>query len=206
MRELPDFWHVQCIKSKRNIMVHEDMTLANNKDNTNHAHRFSPVNLEGWLAANQPRLHPTKRKVLQASADLCSHGQWISSSEIREALGMSQQLLNRHLRGLQSQNLLEISPMGAGLPLNVRPTSAGLRALSQRGPGRFSASPQEAQKADEPIEKKAQLAGAGQRLYQALSPYLKDLDEDGFVSLIRKLRGRVGSGPLRLPKPPHPHP
>lgn len=170
--------------------------MARNSNNKGQTNRPNPVNLEGWLAANQPRLHPTKRKVLQVLAGLCADAQWVSSSEIREAAGLSQQLLNRHLRGLQSQGLVQVSPMGPGLPLNVRPTATGLRALGLRGPGRSSAAQPEPQKADSPPEQKGQLGNAGQRLYQALSPYLKNLDEDGFASLIKNRAAELSQSHL----------
>jgi DNA-binding MarR family transcriptional regulator len=67
-----------------------------------------PVRLEAWLAANQPRLHPTQRKVLQAVADLSAGGVQVPSSTVRERLGMSQQLLNRHLRALEGAGLVQI--------------------------------------------------------------------------------------------------
>ena len=90
-----------------------------------------PVRLDAWVASKHPRLHPTRRMVLKVVASLCRDGQWATSSEVRESTDLSQQLLNRHLRGLESDGMIRIVKPGPGLPLNVRPTSTGLRLLGQ---------------------------------------------------------------------------
>ena len=92
------------------------------------------VDMGAWVAANLPRLHPTRRKVLTVTADLTQNGHWTTSSKVRTHTGLSQQLLNRHLRALQQKGLLELENQGPGLPLNVMITGAGLRALGLRGP------------------------------------------------------------------------
>ncbi|MCF8066932.1 MAG: helix-turn-helix domain-containing protein, partial [Desulfarculaceae bacterium] len=81
-----------------------------------------PVRLDAWVASKHPRLHPTRRMVLKVVASLCREGQWATSSEVRESTDLSQQLLNRHLRGLESDGMIHIVKPGPGLPLNVRPT------------------------------------------------------------------------------------
>ena len=90
-----------------------------------------PVRLDAWVASKHPRLHPTRRMVLKVVASLCRDGEWATSSEVRESTDLSQQLLNRHLRGLESDGMIRIVKPGPGLPLNVRPTSMGLRLLGQ---------------------------------------------------------------------------
>jgi hypothetical protein len=168
-----------------------------------------PVRLEAWLAANQPRLHPTQRKVLQAVADLSAGGAQVPSSTVRERLGMSQQLLNRHLRALEASGLVQLESPGAGLPLLARTSGLGLRALGLRGPQ--PAAKPENEPAAQPGEPLAQLApppgqsagqAAGQaaslglassrerllrfidRLYQDLTPYLADLSHEAFRRLV----------------------
>lgn len=93
-----------------------------------------PVHLGQWVKAKRPRLHPTRRKVLAGVADLGQGGAWTTSSEVRQKVGISQQLLNRHLRALESEGLVRLDHPGPGLPLNAQATSAGLRALGLRGP------------------------------------------------------------------------
>lgn len=93
-----------------------------------------PVDLGQWVAANQPRLHPTRQKVLSAVQRLAGHEGTVTSRDVRERVGISQQLLNRHLRGLESQGLLRLTNPGPGLPLEASITAAGLRTLGLRGP------------------------------------------------------------------------
>jgi hypothetical protein len=80
-----------------------------------------------------PDLHPTRRKVLQGIADLCHDGTWTTSSQVRKAVGISQQLLNRHLRALESDSLVSLENPGPGRPLNAGITGAGLQVLGLRG-------------------------------------------------------------------------
>lgn len=95
-----------------------------------------PVRLDDWLAANQPKLHPTRRKVLQTVVELAQGQDWANSREVRELAGLSQQLLNRHLRALEADGLVRLENPGPGLPLNVAATAAGQRAIDLRAPAR----------------------------------------------------------------------
>ncbi|KMY68677.1 hypothetical protein AAU61_03390 [Desulfocarbo indianensis] len=93
-----------------------------------------PVHLGQWVEAKRPRLHPTRRKVLAGVADFSQGGAWTTSSEVRQEVDISQQLLNRHLRALEAEGLVRLDHPGPGLPLKVQATGAGLRALGLRGP------------------------------------------------------------------------
>jgi biotin operon repressor len=183
------------------------MMAKDNKTQRPRPNIDGPVRLEAWLAANQPRLHPTQRKVLQAVADLCASGMQVPSSTVRETLGMSQQLLNRHLRTLESSGLLQLESPGAGLPLLARTTGLGQRALGLRGPQ--PAARPENERPDAPEEAlgpqdqpSSDLASDQQtpaspavssrerllrfidRLYQDMTPYLAGLGRDSFQRLV----------------------
>jgi hypothetical protein len=67
-------------------------------------------------------------------AQLSQEGSWTTSSDVRREVGISQQLLNRHLRALEADDLVQLENQGPGLPLLARVSSAGLRALGLRGP------------------------------------------------------------------------
>ena len=92
------------------------------------------MDMGAWVAANQPRLHPTRRKVLTVMADLTRNGRWTNSSKVRAHTGLSQQLLNRHLRALQDKDLVELENPGPGLPLNARVTNAGPQGVGAERP------------------------------------------------------------------------
>jgi hypothetical protein len=102
-----------------------------------------PVHLNEWVAANQPRLHPTRKKVLAAAARLTADGQAVPSTEVRQEVGLSQQLLNRHLHGLEEDGLVALERPGPGRPLEITATPAGLRAAGLRGPQRQPLAPAE---------------------------------------------------------------
>ena len=146
-----------------------------------------PVRIDAWLAANLPYLHPTRRKVLSAVADLTSDGQEATSSQVRQQVDISQQLLNRHLHGLESDGLVELSKPGPGLPLRTRITSAGLRALGRRGPqaALAPAVPSQPKQKPEPSPQPSPRPQNRrerflQELYQALKPFLTGLDQAAF--------------------------
>ncbi len=117
--------------------------VANDSGNIKKGSR--PVHLGDWVQANRPKLHPTRRKVLAGVANLSQEDSWTSSTEVRQQVSISQQLLNRHLRALEAEGLVLLEKQGPGLPLSVQITSAGLRALGLRGPRPAQASGQEPQ-------------------------------------------------------------
>ncbi len=164
-----------------------------------------PVRLDAWVASKHPRLHPTRRMVLKAVASLCREGQWTTSTEVRERTDMSQQLLNRHLRGLESDGLIIIEKPGAGLPLNVRPTSTGLRLLGLEQSRRvqedvswdepeLEAQPQAAPEAQSPAEAGG-VSALARRLYQQLEKHLLDLDRRQTEELLTRTLRDLGVTP-----------
>ena len=172
------------------------------------------VDMGAWVAANQPRLHPTRRKVLTVVADLTQNGRGTTSSKVRAHTGLSQQLLNRHLRALQEKELVELQNPGPGLPLNTMVTNAGLRALGMRGPKAENASdtrdrhtmPLEREAAPEP--------GQTKNLSEQLPPdlglkddFLSALSEMIYKSVQAKLSGLAGGeepspAALQMAEPP----
>ena len=164
-----------------------------------------PVRLDAWVASKHPRLHPTRRMVLKVVASLCRDGQWATSSEVRESTDLSQQLLNRHLRGLESDGMIRIVKPGPGLPLNVRPTSTGLRLLGQAESRQVQEEPsweepqEQAQPQAEPqIQAPAESDGVGalaRRLYQQLEKHLLDLDRRQTEDLLRQTLRELGVTP-----------
>lgn len=164
-----------------------------------------PVRLDAWVASKHPRLHPTRRMVLKVVASLCREGEWATSSEVRESTDLSQQLLNRHLRGLESDGMLRIVKPGAGLPLNVRPTSMGLRLLGQAESRQVAEEPswEEPQEQYQPqAEPEAQAPAASdgvsalaRRLYQQLEKHLLDLDRRQTVDLLSQTLRELGISP-----------
>ncbi len=169
-----------------------------------------PVHLDKWLRANLPHLHPTRRKVLTGVAELTQGGDWTTSSEVRRRVGISQQLLNRHLRALESQGLVRLEHPGPGLPLNAQVTSFGLRALGLRGPRPVETSSTATDTTAAPASASAPVAapaapappvappGAGQgpvvrlsprtyqfleRLYRVLAPFAQNLDRRSYYTL-----------------------
>lgn len=122
-----------------------------------------PVAMAAWVAASQPELGPVRRGVLQAVAEMSQDGGWVPSNQIKERFGTQRQSVNRHLRSLESSGLLLLESRGKGLPLYVRITSAGQRALNLRGPLAVPApetAPSPAQSA--PLAQAASLASAPQ--------------------------------------------
>lgn len=143
-----------------------------------------------------PDLHPTRRKVLQGVADLCHDGAWTTSSQVRKAVDISQQLLNRHLRALESDGLVSLENPGPGRPLNAGITGAGLRALglstpqpegeSQTAPTALPKQPRdqytpatiEEQRPRIRLTKRVYLFL--ERLFVALTPFMKGVDRSDF--------------------------
>jgi DNA-binding transcriptional ArsR family regulator len=143
-----------------------------------------------------PELHPTRRKVLDGVAELCRDEFWTTSSRVRKKVGISQQLLNRHLRALESDGLVALENPGPGRPLNARATSAGLQALgiSETLPAE-EPDPPSGQSPDQSAGQEAPSASAEprpviritkriylflERLYVALTPFMKDMDRGDF--------------------------
>lgn len=92
------------------------------------------VSLDDWVAANQPRLGETRERVLCYAVDAVREHGAVSSRQLREELGLSQQLLNRHLRGLEADGLLRLEKQGPGKPLRIMPTAMGLRVAQRLRP------------------------------------------------------------------------
>ncbi|MBU2517887.1 MAG: helix-turn-helix domain-containing protein [Proteobacteria bacterium] len=167
-----------------------------------------PVRLDAWVASKHPRLHPTRRMVLKAVASLCRDGEWATSSEVREHADMSQQLLNRHLRGLESDGLIRIVKPGPGLPLNVRPTSTGLRLLgqAQSRPAPEEPSWEESQEQPQPQAEPDSVGALARRLYQQLEKHLLDLDRGQTVELLSRTLRDLGVSPQALAQAASPAP
>ena len=92
------------------------------------------VSLDDWVAANQPRLGETRERVLCYAVETAKNHGVVSSRNLREDLGISQQLLNRHLRGLEADGLLRLEKRGPGRPLRITPTALGLRVAQRLEP------------------------------------------------------------------------
>ncbi|MCB2227275.1 MAG: helix-turn-helix domain-containing protein [Desulfarculaceae bacterium] len=175
---------------------------------TNGANGGQPVRLDAWVAAKHPRLHPTRRMVLKAVAALCSDGGWATSSDIRERTDLSQQLLNRHLRGLESEGLIRIEKPGPGLPLNVLPTPLGLRLLGHaEAPRQLRPEPEvEPEAPAEAAQPETELTALAKRLYQQLEDHLLDLDRRQIEQLLRQTLGKAVAAPAVAPATPAPAP
>ncbi len=164
-------------------------TVVGNRKSGQEGKDKRPVRIDAWLAANLPHLHPTRRKVLSAVAELTGRDQEedVTSSQVRQDVDISQQLLNRHLRGLERDGLVELDKPGPGLPLRVRITPAGMRALGLRGPSLAPALPPRPEsRPAEPAPPAPRPSGRRERflqeLYQALEPFLSGLDRQGFYA------------------------
>ncbi len=165
-------------------MVAEDSGMAQSK-------RQSEQRSDG-MQSNPPKLHPTRRKVLVGAAELCPVGSWTTSSQVRQRAGISQQLLNRHLRALESDGLVSLENPGPGRPLSVQVTSAGLQVLGLGGP---QADDTPGQDTPPTPAQPAQADTVGQRpvirlnkrvylflerLYNVLIPFMRDLDRGNY--------------------------
>ncbi len=160
-----------------------------------------PVRLDAWVAAKQPHLHPTRRKVLQAVADLCAGGLWTNSRDVRQVTGLSQQLMNRHLRGLENDGLVRLENPGPGLPLNALPTPMGLRILGQTD---LTASPAPSQAPTAEPELPTDAVGElARQLYRRLEDHLLDLDRSQTEQLLRRV---LADASAPLPAQPEPQP
>ncbi len=107
------------------------------------------VSIDDWVAANQPRLGETRERVLCYAVETAKNHGVISSRKLREDLEISQQLMNRHLRGLEADGLLRLEKRGPGRPLRITPTALGLR-VAQRLEAKTAA-----RQADEPIHQQS---------------------------------------------------
>jgi DNA-binding transcriptional ArsR family regulator len=169
----------------------KDSGMADKGDSPNRPDPMSQKTMEPI-----PDLHPTRRKVLQGVADLCHDDTWTTSSQVREAVGISQQLLNRHLRALESDGLVSLEKPGPGRPLNAAITGTGLRALGLSGPqpeGESQTLPaappeqshdQAPQAATEQQRPRIRLAKRVylflERLFVALTPFMKGVGRSDF--------------------------
>lgn len=173
-----------------------------------------------WLPGSArpagPSLHPTQRKVLEAVAGLGQGPALVTSKAVRESLGLSQQLLNRHLRTLEAWGMLHLESPGAGLPLQIQLSPAGRCLLSQE----ISSSGQPPQTLAQHIRTAALISApepaspappAGpdfapggvnkfeamtQALYRGLAPYLRNLPPQDFVRLVRQSLASALGRPL----------
>ncbi len=184
--------------------------------NTNGTNGGQTVRLDAWVASKHPRLHPTRRMVLKAVAALCADGGWATSTDVRERTDLSQQLLNRHLRGLESDGYIRIEKPGPGLPLNVLPTKLGLRLLGHaQAPAPRQAQDMPAEPVPEAPEAPAvpavpsDLSALARRLYQQLEDHLLDLDRRQIEQLLQRVLGGAAPAALAQPAPqaePEPRP
>ena len=143
----------------------------------------------------QPELHPTRRKVLAGVAELSRDGSWTFSSAVRKKAGISQQLLNRHLRALEVEGLVSLVNPGPGRPLKARVTRAGLSAL-----GQSASLPQDPPESEPAQESPATPLATPERgpvirlskrvylflesLYIALTPFMRDLDRIDYYQAV----------------------
>lgn len=110
------------------------MVAQDRQNNDKDGRRGEPVRLDAWVAASQPQLGPARRRVLLAVAELTKNGDWVSSSEVKAVSGGQRQPVNRHLRALELDGLVTLQFQSKGMPLYVKATPAGLRAVGLRGP------------------------------------------------------------------------
>lgn len=185
--------------------------------------RKEPVRLDAWVAASQPSLGPARRNVLYVVAELTMDGAWVPSSQIKEHFGAQRQPVNRHLRALEAEGLVLLENRGRGLPLYVKATAAGRRAVGLRGPQRPAEAPAEVEAAQvlaplaEPAPLPAMIAAdqevpvsRGERfamtLYDALRPFLRGLEYQDFRRLLMQTLaaalGRIPYSQITPPPPP----
>jgi hypothetical protein len=154
-------------------------------------------------------------------------GIWVPSSQIKEHFGAQRQPVNRHLRALEAEGLVLLENRGRGLPLYVKATAAGRRAVGLSGPQRQAEPVFDAE--DELLQPPAQEPAAasvpaliaadqeapvsrGERfamnLYEALGPFLRGLDYQDFRRmLMQTLAAALGHIPAsQIPAPPPPRP
>lgn len=166
--------------------------------------RGEPVRLDAWVASKHPRLHPTRRMVLSVVAGLCREEGWTTSNEVRESTGLSEHLVNRHLRGLESDGLIRVVKPGSGPDLDLRPTSTGLRLLG------LAASQQAPQDPAEPESTEASapdgVGALARRLYQHLEKHLLDLDRHQTEELLSHTLRELGVSPQALAQAAAPAP
>lgn len=137
----------------------------------------------------QPDLHPTRRKVLAGVAELSRDGSWTFSSAVRQKAGISQQLLNRHLRALEKDGLLSLVNPGPGRPLKVQVSSAGLSALGQsapllQDPPESPATPLASPEPRPVIRLSKRVYLFLERFYIALTPFMRDLDRADYYQAV----------------------
>ncbi|MBI5521403.1 MAG: hypothetical protein HY910_02155 [Desulfarculus sp.] len=191
--------------------------------------RKEPVRLDAWVAASLPNLGPARRNILMMAAELTADGSWVPSSQIKEHFGAQRQPVNRHLRALQADGLVLLDNRGRGLPLYVKVTAAGRRALGLRGPQRPAESLAEVSPALETASAPAadpepatvpppspatngQPAAPSrgerfaQNLYESLRPFLRGLEYQDFRRLLMQTLaealGRVPAGQIAAPSQP----
>lgn len=202
-----------------------ELMLAHDRQNNDQdGRRGEPVRLDAWVAASQPQLGPARRRVLLAVAELSKNGEWVSSSEVKAISGGQRQPVNRHLRALELDGLVTLQFQSKGMPLYVKATPAGLRAVGLRGPLRTpepvpspAAVPPAAAPTPEASPAEAIAPAAPGRLerfvssfYQALQPHLVGLSYTDFRRLlVANLTAALGRGarpdsPTPYAQPPAP--
>lgn len=184
------------------------------------------MRLDAWVAASQPQLGPARRKVLLSVAELTQDGDWVASSQVKELSGGQRQPVNRHLRALEEDGLVALQFRGRGMPLYVKATSAGLRAVGLRGPLRApepAAEALPAPRTDQPEfapapapARTGRLERFASSLYQALQPYLAGLEYQEFRRLLiinlaaalgrRPVAAAVAAAAPAIPAPAAPQP
>lgn len=168
----------------------EQAVTQDRQNNGPDARREQPVRLDAWVAASQPQLGPARRKVLLSVAELTQDGDWTPSSRVKELSGGQRQPVNRHLRALEEDGLVSLQFRGRGMPLYVKATPAGLRAVGLRGPLRAPEPVVESAPALHPSQPDLAPATTGRlerfasSLFQALQPYLAGLEYQEFRRLI----------------------
>lgn len=173
--------------------------------------RGEPVRLDAWVAASQPQLGPARLRILLAVAELSKSGDWVSSSEVKAISGGQRQPVNRHLRALETDGLVALQFQSKGMPLYVKATPAGLRAVGLRGPLRSPepALPAAVSAPADPAPTAAPRPGRLERFassfYQALQPYLVGLTYADFrrllVANLTAALGRTAPQPAPTPSP-----
>jgi|GEM_PF-1286833 len=193
------------------------MVAQDRQNNDQDGRRGEPVRLDAWVAASQPQLGPARRRVLLAVAELTKNGDWVASSEVKAVSGGQRQPVNRHLRALELDGLVNLRFQSKGMPLYVKATSAGLRAVGLRGPLRtpepasLAAAPPAQTSTAAPPAPTAPAPGRLERFassfYQALQPHLVGLSYPDFRRLlVANLAAALGkAAPLASPaSPPQP--
>jgi len=148
--------------------------------------------------ASKQSTDPTRIKVLEAVADLADEDRWISSRDVRDRTGLSQQLVLGYLEELEREGLVDLDHSNNGTPPKVLPTPQGLKALG-RSPAPVSRPTPLSRRAAAPSDE--EVDDLARRLYQRLEDHLLDLDRSQTEQLLRRVLSEVKARPQAPAEP-----